>query len=138
MTNQVELHPYYDQSKLLEFCKSLDITLTGYSPLGSLDSPFASAEKNLLKEPVLEAIAKKHNKTVAQILIGWQVQRGAIVIPKSVTPSRIEENSKVFDFQLSVEDMQEIAKLNQKDGRMIFFAADKIHPHFPIKDDVEF
>ncbi|KAL0076985.1 NADP-dependent oxidoreductase domain-containing protein [Phycomyces blakesleeanus] len=91
--NQVEIHPYLVQDDLVNFCKEKGILITAYSPLGSTNSP-------LLKDEKVIAIAKKYNKSAAQILLEWGVQRGYAVIPKSVTPSRIVENinlSKISD-----------------------------------------
>ncbi|KAI8074716.1 NADP-dependent oxidoreductase domain-containing protein [Gongronella butleri] len=87
--NQVELHPYLPQQDLIDFCKKHNIHVTAYSPLGSTDSP-------LLKDPKVLAIAEKYNKSPAQILLSWGLQRGVSVIPKSVTPARITQNLDVL------------------------------------------
>ncbi|KAI8371743.1 NADP-dependent oxidoreductase domain-containing protein [Radiomyces spectabilis] len=86
--NQVELHPYLPQRKLLDFCREKGIHVTAYCPLGSVDSP-------LMKDQKLLDLAKKYNASPAQMLISWGVKRGTSVIPKSVTPSRIEKNFHV-------------------------------------------
>ena len=89
MVNQVECHPYLNQSKLKAFCQDNNVLLTAYSPLGSPNRPWAAPdEPKLLDDPKLVDIAKKYNKSPAQIILRWQVQRGVMVIPKSVTPSR--------------------------------------------------
>ncbi|KAG2179092.1 hypothetical protein INT43_001942 [Umbelopsis isabellina] len=108
--NQVELHPYLPQHKLLEYCTAKGIHLTAYSPLGSTDSP-------LQKEADLIAIAEKNNKTVAQTLISWAVQRGTSVLPKSVTPSRIEANFQ--DYKLSEEDFAKINEISKKHSQRL-------------------
>jgi len=136
VTNQVECHPYLGQAKLLDFCKERGITITAYSPLGSPDRPWAQpGEPLLLDDPKVKAIASKHSKSSAQVLIRWQVQRGVIVIPKSVTPARIEENANIFDFKLSAEEMKEIESFDCN-GRLIVPMVDgkprdAAHPHFP-------
>lgn len=124
--NQIELHPYLQQTELLEFCKRNDIIVTAYSPLGSpgnrsgvvINGHPSPDNKDKVLPSILEddtilAIASSHNKTPAQILIRWGIQRGTIVIPKSVTPERIKENIDVFDFGLSAEEMNKIAELNK-------------------------
>jgi diketogulonate reductase-like aldo/keto reductase len=101
--NQVELHPYLAQSELLTYCQQQGIHLTAYSPLGS-----TCTKPNLKEDPVIQSIAQKYNKTPVQILISWAIQRGTSVIPKSVTPARIQANFEIVS--LSDEDN---AKINQ-------------------------
>ncbi|KAL4841697.1 hypothetical protein H8958_012828 [Nasalis larvatus] len=114
-TWEVECHPYLNQSKLLEFCKSKDIVLVAYSALASHrdpnwmdpDSPY------LLEEPTLKSIAKKHNRSPGQVALRYQLQWGVVVLAKSFSEKRIKENFQVFDFELTPEDMQAIDGLNR-------------------------
>lgn len=140
---QVESHPYLSQKALLTHCTARGVALTAYSPLGSPDRAWRqSHEPVVLEEPVIRSLADKYGKSPAQVIIRWQVQRGVLVIPKSVTPSRIMENIQVFDFALTEEEMDQIGSLDKNwryivpmieaDGKMI--PRDAGHPHYPFND----
>jgi 2,5-diketo-D-gluconate reductase A len=107
--NQVELHPYLTQQALQDFDRSRGIATEAWSPLGR--------GGELLLDPVITSLAEKYGKTPAQLVIGWQLDIGNVVIPKSVTPSRIVENIDVFDFELDAEDVAAIGELN-RDARL--------------------
>lgn len=103
MVNQIELHPRLTQEPLRDFCKANGIAVTSWSPL---------ARGGLLTEPALLQIGEQYGKSAAQVIIRWHLQNDLIVIPKSVTPERIKENSEVADFELSLEQMTAIDALN--------------------------
>lgn len=114
--NQVELHPYLQQNKLLEFCSKQGINVTGYSPLGSGDRPDqmkADNEPSLLENPTIVKIARKHGASPGQILIKWSEQRGTAVIPKSTNEKRIKDNLASAGYQLDEDDIKEIAELDR-------------------------
>ncbi|XP_053325471.1 aldo-keto reductase family 1 member A1 isoform X2 [Spea bombifrons] len=140
---QAECHPYLAQNELIAHCHANGLVFTGYSPLGSPDRSWRKPEDPvLLEEPGVLSMAKKYGKSEAQILLRWQVQRNVVTIPKSVTPSRIQQNLQVFDFSLSDEEMKEIGALN-KNWRYIIplitvsgksVARDAGHPFYPFND----
>jgi 2,5-diketo-D-gluconate reductase A len=101
--NQIELHPYLQQRGLRREHEQLGIVTEAWSPL---------ARGRALGDPVIVQIAQAHSKTAGQVVIRWQLQIGNVVIPKSVTPQRIEENFNVFDFELSAAEMQTIDELD--------------------------
>ncbi|MFN3694614.1 MAG: aldo/keto reductase [Ignavibacterium sp.] len=104
VVNQVEFSPFLYQKELLEYCRSNKIEVEAYSPLARMKKK---------DNPVVNSIAKKYNKTHAQILIRWCLEHKLIFIPKSSDKKRIKENAEVFDFQLSKEDMQQLDSLNE-------------------------
>ncbi|KAG7298507.1 hypothetical protein JYU34_018142 [Plutella xylostella] len=135
VVNQVECHPYLNQSRLKSFCEARGIQLTAYSPLGSPDRPWARpGEPLLLEDPKLKSIADRLGKTPAQILIRYQIDRGVIVIPKSVTRARIASNFDVFDFKLSPEDLKLIDSFNN-DERFVPMTASLGHKYHPFEND---
>ncbi|XP_050825200.1 aldo-keto reductase family 1 member C3-like isoform X8 [Gopherus flavomarginatus] len=134
--NQVECHPYLNQSKLLAFCKSKDILLEAYCALGSQRDKMWIDQSTpvLLEDPVLDASAKKYNQSPALVALRYQLQRGIVVLFKSFTRKRIEENFQVFDFQLSEEDMKTIDGMN-KNRPYLLLEPFLGHPQFPFRDE---
>ncbi|MES2014664.1 MAG: aldo/keto reductase [Patescibacteria group bacterium] len=112
--NQIEIHPYFQQTRLIEFCHNKNIAVTAYSPLGSPGNFAPKGFPLVLEDAVIKKIADTHQKTSAQIVIRWALERGTVVIPKSTTPERIKENSDVFNFELSPSEMNEINLLDKK------------------------
>ncbi|MFF2857822.1 aldo/keto reductase [Peribacillus sp. NPDC058002] len=104
MVNQVECHPRLTQKEVQAFCKEQGIQLEAWSPL---------MQGELLDNDVLQAIATKHGKSVAQVILRWNIQNGIVTIPKSTKEHRIVENSSIFDFELTEEEMNQIDGLNQ-------------------------
>ncbi|XP_069671524.1 1,5-anhydro-D-fructose reductase-like [Periplaneta americana] len=128
---QIECNPYLLQKELVQFCKDRGIVVTGYSPLGSPDSPyFVSGTPRVLDDPVLKQIAARHGKSVAQVALRWLVQRGVAVIPKSASAVRIRQNMAVFDFQLSEEEMSSVDGLD-KHLRICHRDHARNHRHYP-------
>ncbi|MBM7552022.1 aldo/keto reductase [Thalassobacillus pellis] len=107
--NQVECHAYLAQHELKDFCKQQGIYVEAWSPL--------MQGGEVLKDDVIRKIAQKHGKTPAQVIIRWHLQNDTIVIPKSVTPSRIEENFQVFDFELNTNEINEMNSLDRNERK---------------------
>lgn len=104
MVDQVELHPMLQQNELRDYCLKNGIAIEAWSPL--------MQGGEALTNPIIRELAEKHGKTSAQVILRWHLQRDVIAIPKSITPSRIQENFDVFNFELSTDDMASIASLN--------------------------
>ena len=104
VVNQIEHHPWYQQTKLMEYCKDVGIVVMGYCPL--------ARTKYFENESVIHNTANTYHKTVCQILLRWSLQKNIVTIPKSSQQRRIIENADIYDFSLSDEEMQEISKLN--------------------------
>ncbi|KAG0365736.1 hypothetical protein BGZ54_006260 [Gamsiella multidivaricata] len=104
VVNQIELHPWLTRPEIISFCESHQIAIEAYSPL---------CQGLKLQDPRLVKIAKKYSKSPAQVLIRWSLQKGHIVIPKSSKKERIEQNADVFDFEISVEDMDVLDSMNE-------------------------
>lgn len=103
--NQVELHPFFQQENALTLMKEYGVVPEAWGP-------FAEGNHGIFTHPVLTEIGKQYGKTAAQVALRWNVQRGVVVIPKSIHKNRMEQNIDIWDFQLSEEDMTQIAKLD--------------------------
>ena len=103
--NQVECHPFFQQKDALKVMKEYGVQPEAWGP-------FAEGKNNFFQNPILAEIAAKYGKSVAQVALRWNVQRGVVVIPKSVHKERIQENFNIWDFELSNADMDEITKLD--------------------------
>ena len=103
--NQVELHPFFQQEDALALMKEYGVRPEAWGP-------FAEGNHGIFTHPVLSSIGEKYGKSAAQVALRWNVQRGVVVIPKSVHKDRMEQNMNIWDFELSEEDMNEIAKLD--------------------------
>ncbi|SEG59387.1 aldo/keto reductase [Marinobacterium lutimaris] len=105
MVNQVELHPFFAQPAALETMKHYNVHPEAWAPLGG-------GRYNPFDSEVLQKIAAEHDRSIAQVVLRWNIQRGVTVIPKSTNPNRIEENFAVWDFELSAAEMEQIASLD--------------------------
>lgn len=110
--NQVETHPFQQQSELHEFLKGNGVQMEAWAP-------FAEGRNGIFANEVLNSIAKEHSKSVAQVILKWLVQRDIVAIPKSVHKDRIAENFNIFDFDLNKDEMASIATLDTR--RSLFF-----------------
>lgn len=110
--NQIEIHPYNTEEKLVDFCRELGIQIESYSPLmrGGLDGP--------LNDPLILELGKKYHKSPSQIILNWHIEQDFIPLPKATSPSHIRENMDIFSFNLTRDEVDEISNLN-KDFRAV-------------------
>jgi 2,5-diketo-D-gluconate reductase B len=111
--NQIELHPFLDQSKVIAACRRHGMAVVAYSPI---------ARGQVKGNKVLARIGKAHGKTAAQMSLRFLVQQGIVVIPRTSRSERLSENLAIFDFELSADEMEEIAQLAHRDGRIVDYA----------------
>ncbi|EZA54970.1 Alcohol dehydrogenase [NADP+] [Ooceraea biroi] len=136
---QIESHLYFQQKELVKFCRDNKISVTAYSPLGTRgyvkQVGMTETIPNMLENPTVLEMAKAYNKTPAQILLKFIVQRGIIAIPKSTNPKRIQENIQLFDWELEVKDMEKLRALDMGESARIcdfsFMKGITEHPEFP-------
>ena len=105
--NQIETHPFHQQVETQQFLQDNGVQMEAWGP-------FAGGKNDLFHNEVLAGVAAKYQRSIAQVVLRWLTQRGIVAIPKSVRPERMAENFRIFDFELSAEDMQTIATLDSK------------------------
>ncbi len=113
---QIEMHPYLTQQKLTRFCHESGIGVTAFSPLGAqsyFQLNMAERDEAVMEHATVKAIASAHDRTPAQILLRWGVQRGTAIVPKTTNVDRLKENLAIFDFQLTDSEMESITGLNR-------------------------
>ena len=110
VTNQIEWHPYLDQSKVVAACRKHGIAVTAYSPI---------ARGRTVGDDVIGRIGKKYGKSEGQVSLRWLVQQGAIVIPRTSRVERLSENMDIFDFELTAQEIEQIRGLARPDGRVV-------------------
>ena len=113
---QVELHPYLVQEKLIRFCAEQEIAVTGFSPLGAqsyFSLEMATSDESVLNNAVIRSIAAARDRTPAQVVQRWAIQRGTAIVPKTTRTSRLRENLNLFDFELSADEMSQITGLDR-------------------------
>ncbi|XP_076241672.1 aldo-keto reductase 1B-like [Calliopsis andreniformis] len=130
VNNQVEVNVNMNQTPLIEFCKKHNITVTGYSPLGQPGN--RAGVPNNLDHPTIVQLSKKYNKTAAQVALRYLLQKDIAIIPKTVTPCRLKENMDIFDFSLTPEETESIAKIGN--GQRVARCSDaKGHKYYPFE-----
>ena len=141
--NQVEVNPVFQNTKLVDFCQKNGVQVTGYSCFGSPGTINRMTGKafcpvNILEDERLKKIGDKYGKNSAQVILRWLAQRNIIAIPKSLTPSRIADNANYDDFELTAEDMAEIAKIdtNKRNGATSLALPGVVdHPEWPFTEE---
>lgn len=134
---QVESHPHLVQAKLLRYCQQEQIAFTAFSPLGAgsyVALNMATSDQSVLGEARIDAIARRHGKSPAQVVLRWGVQRGTAVIPKTTRPERLRENLDIFQFELTDEEMKQVSNLdrNQRFNDPGVFCEQAFNCFFPI------
>ena len=111
--NQVEFHPYWHEDDLVKFCQNRSIVFNGYSPMASNDwaAAFHHWPQPLLSQSTLVAIGKKYDRSAADVALRWQVQQGIVVNPRTVDLEHMQDNLYVYDFELTDEEMEQIANI---------------------------
>lgn len=112
MVNQIEIHPFFQQQKAIEVMKEFEVQPEAWGP-------FAEGKFGIFQNEILTEIGKKYGKTSAQVILRWNVQRGVVVIPKSVRKERMAQNFDIWDFELSQEDMEQISALDRGKSNII-------------------
>lgn len=110
ITNQIEIHPYLDQSAVIAAAKDASIAVTAY---------FSMADGEVARDPILKAIGAAHGKSAAQVGLRWLIQQGLIALSKTARPERVAENAAIFDFQLTESEMTTIGTLTRSNGRLV-------------------
>ncbi|CAH1101268.1 unnamed protein product [Psylliodes chrysocephalus] len=144
---QIELHLYFQQKKLVEFCHKNNIVVVSYVPLGSTDTGDFTAKTygrniilpNVLQEQVVTKIAEKHKKSAAQVILRYLIQKDIVVIPKSINPQKLRQNLQIFDYNLDSEDVKAMEDLDRDMDGLIFhhgFLNQHVtmHPEYPYKE----
>jgi 2,5-diketo-D-gluconate reductase B len=110
VTNQVEVHPYIDQNRLIAAADTHGVAITAY---------YGMADGRVPHDPLVVRIGEKYGKTAAQVGLRWLIQRGLVALTKTARPERIAENARIFDFVLAEDDMATMASLARADGRLV-------------------
>jgi len=118
VVNQIEVHPYFQQDDLIAYCHSKGMLVEDYCPLGNLKRHGAE-DVTPMNEPIVKQLAEKYKKTAGQIVLRWGLQHSDVILPKTVTVSRLPENLAVADFELSAEDMKAMKELGKKNVRFV-------------------
>jgi aldehyde reductase len=129
--NQIEIGPTCRNEELVDYCLANNVVPVAYTSLGC-PVRVKEGQPMVMEEPLIVNLAKKYNKTPAQIILRWLLQRGCAVIPKSVTPERIESNFQLFDFEITDEEKESFKTLPV--CRFITYAFANKHPHFPLEE----
>ncbi|XP_046373287.2 1,5-anhydro-D-fructose reductase-like [Haliotis rufescens] len=128
---QIEVNPLFSNARLIDFCRERGLTVTAYAPFGSPNRPWKKSDDPVLfEQPILKDIAAAKGKSPAQVCLRFLLQRGLVVIPKSVTPSRLKENFQLYDFELSEAEMKQMFSLN-RDHRVYGQEITLDHPEYP-------